>query len=233
MNSLKCCSSTTYFAIIREVDNVLEGNIMSYLPQLLTLVGVWIVAVITPGPDFAATMHYSVAHSRRDGVFVAFGVATGIAIWVTVSLIGLGVLLTRLSWMVEIIRAAGGLYLAYLGVKTILNTHLLMRPSVAGNLSSRRISAWRVGFLTNISNPKAVAFFGSIFALLLPAHASLWLQVTIAVIMVMVAVIWFCMVACLFSLRPIAAMYRRAKRWLDYLTGGLFVALGVRLALSK
>jgi len=71
------------------------------------------------------------------------------------------------------------LYLAYLGVKTILNAHRPMQTSMTGTLSSRRISSWQVGFLTNISNPKAVAFFGSIFALLLPAHASFWLQLTI------------------------------------------------------
>jgi threonine efflux protein len=212
---------------------ILEGNSMSYLPQLLTLVGVWIIAVITPGPDFAATMHYSVAHSRRDGIFVALGVAIGIAIWVTVSMVGLGVLLTRLSWMVDIIRIAGAFYLAYLGVKTILNAHIPVQTSMTGTLSSRRVSSWQVGFLTNISNPKAVAFFGSIFAILLPAHPSFWLQVTITVIMVVIAAVWFCIVACLFSLGPIADMYRRAKKWIDYLTGGLFIALGLRLALAS
>src|SRR5216110_3525856 len=129
---------------------------MPYLPQLLTLIGVWIIAVITPGPDFAATMHYSVTRSRRDGVLVALGVATSIAIWVTVTMAGLGVLLARLSWMVDVIRIAGALYLAYLGVKTILNAHRPMRISMTGTLSSRRVSSWQVGFLTNISNPKAV-----------------------------------------------------------------------------
>ncbi len=206
---------------------------MPYLPQLLTLIGVWIIAIITPGPDFAAIMHYSVARSRRDGMLVAFGVTTSIAIWVTISMTGLGILLIQLSWMVEVIRIAGALYLIYLGVKTILNAHHPMQTLMTGALSSRRISSWQVGFLTNISNPKAVVFFGSIFALLLPPHASFWLQMTIAVAMVIIAGSWFCIVACLFSLGPIAAVYRRAKKWLDYLTGGLFVALGVRLALSK
>ena len=206
---------------------------MPYLPQLLTLIGVWIIAIITPGPDFAATMHYSVAHSRRDGVLVALGVTTSIAIWVTASMTGLGMVLIQLSWMTNVIRVAGALYLAYLGLKTILNAHLPMQAAMTGALSSRRISSWQVGFLTNISNPKAVVFFGSIFALLLPPHASFLLQMTIAVTMVIIAGSWFCIVACLCSLGPIIAMYRRAKKWLDYLTGGLFVALGVRLALSK
>jgi len=208
---------------------------MPYLPQLLTLIGVWIIALISPGPDFIVTMRYSIAHSRRDGVFVALGIATGTTIWVTAGIIGLGVLLTQLSWLVFIMRTVGALYLAYLGIKAILNAHHPMQTLMegVGSLSSRRMSSWRVGFLTNISNPKALAFFVSIFVTLLPAHPPFWFQVTIIMIMVVTVATWFCIVACLFSLEPITRMYRRAKKWLDYLTGGLFVALGVRLALSK
>ncbi|HEY4032803.1 MAG TPA: LysE family transporter, partial [Ktedonobacteraceae bacterium] len=77
---------------------------MSYLPQLLTLVGVWIIALISPGPDFIVTIRYSIAHSRRDGVFVALGIATGTSIWVTTGIVGLGMLLAQLSWLVAVIR---------------------------------------------------------------------------------------------------------------------------------
>jgi RhtB (resistance to homoserine/threonine) family protein len=207
---------------------------MSYLPQLLTLVGVWVIALISPGPDFIVTIRYSIAHSRRDGVFVALGIATGTSIWVTTGIVGLGMLLAQLSWLVAVIRLVGALYLTYLGIKAILNAHRPMQKTlIVESSSSRRISSWRVGFLTNISNPKALAFFASIFVALLPAHPPFWFQVTIIMIMVVTVAIWFCIVACLFSLGPIATMYRRAKKWLDYLAGGLFVALGVRLALSR
>lgn len=207
---------------------------MSYLPQLLTLVGVWIIALVSPGPDFIVTMRYSVAHSRRDGVFVALGIATGTSIWVTTGIVGLGVLLVQLSWLVAIIRMVGALYLTYLGIKAILNAHRPMpKTLMVESSSSRRISSWQVGFLTNISNPKALAFFASIFVALLPVHPPFWFQMTLILIMVVTVAVWFCMVACLFSLGPIAAVYRRAKKWLDYLTGGIFVILGVRLALSK
>src|SRR5690242_3435625 len=109
---------------------------MPYLPQLLTLVGVWIIALVSPGPDFIATMHYSIAYSRRDGVLVALGITTGAAIWVTTSMVGLGVLLAQLSWLVSILRTIGALYLTYLGIKTVLNAHRPMQTSAAGSLSS-------------------------------------------------------------------------------------------------
>src|SRR5262249_25018784 len=148
------------------------------------------------GPDFIVTIRYSIAYSRRDGVFVALGIATGTTIWVTVGIIGLGVLFTKLSWLVFIMRTVGALYLACLGIKAIFKAHHPMQTLIVGaeSLSSRRMSAWRVGFFTNISNPKALAFFASIFVALLPVHPPFWFQVTIILIMVVTVATWFCIV---------------------------------------
>ena len=206
---------------------------MVYWPQLLTLLGIWTIAVISPGPDFVVTMHYSVARSRRDGILVAVGIAAGNAVWITVSLVGLGLLLTHVSWLIEIIRTVGALYLAFLGIKTILHAHhpILPEPSETG--SSRRAPSWSIGFLNNISNPKAIAFFSSIFAVLLPAHLPIWLEVSVMAVMVIIDGGWFCLIALLFSLGRVTSTYQRMKKWIDYITGGIFVALGVRLAVSK
>ncbi len=206
---------------------------MGYWPQLLTLLGIWTIAVISPGPDFVATMHYSVARSRRDGMLVALGIAVGNAVWITVSMVGLGLLLTHVSWLIESIRTIGALYLAFLGIKTILHAHHLVLPETSETGSSRRAPAWSIGFLNNISNPKAMAFFGSLFAVLLPAHLPLWLAACVMVVMVIIDGGWFCLIALLFSLGRVTSTYRCIKKWIDYITGGIFVALGVRLAVSK
>ncbi len=206
---------------------------MSYLPHLLTLIGVWVVVTITPGPDFGVTIRYATARSRRDGVFVALGVATGLTIWITGSMAGLGVLFAHFSWLVEIIRTLGALYLTYLGIKMILIAHRQPLEFAAGVVPTRRFSAWRIGFLSNLSNPKLAAFFSSLFAALLPANLPFWVQGTMVLVMLAVTTVWLCIVACFSSLGPIVRFYRRAKRWIDYITGGLFVALGVRLAVER
>ena len=71
--------------------------LMTYAPQVLALLGVWTLAVISPGPDFVATSRYAIARSRRDGVLVGLGVTCGIAVWVTLSLAGLGVAMAHAS----------------------------------------------------------------------------------------------------------------------------------------
>jgi threonine efflux protein len=211
---------------------MLEEFCMSYLPQLLALAGVWAIVVISPGPDFVATVHHAVSRSRRDGLLVAFGIAASNTIWVTVSIVGLGVLFARFSWLVEIIRTAGALYLTYLGVKMLWHARHHRRDSEP-EVKDKHGSAWRVGFLTDISNPKAAAFFGSLFAIFLPAHSPLWLQVASVVVVVMIAACWYGTVAYVFSFGPIARGYSRVKKWIDYVTGGILVALGIRLAVSK
>ncbi|GCE28738.1 threonine efflux protein [Dictyobacter alpinus] len=207
---------------------------MSYVPSLIALAGVWLLAVMSPGPDFAAIVQYATTRSRRDGMLVALGVTSAISIWIVGSIVGLGALLVRMSWLVEIIRTIGACYLVYLGIKTILHAHRPASVSSSQQLApAPGFSAWRVGFITNISNPKAVAFFSSLFIVILPANPPLWVLITSAILMLVIAISWFCIVACIFSLGAISRAYLRAKRWLDYITGGIFIALGIRLAIEK
>jgi threonine efflux protein len=89
---------------------------------------------------------------------------------------------------------------------------------------------WRVGFLTNIGNPKAAVFFGSLFGALLPPHPTVVFQGAVLVGMLGMAACWFTAVASLFSLPVVARGYQRAKRIVDAVTGCVFVALAGRLA---
>lgn len=208
---------------------------MTSVVQLLPLAGVWAVALASPGPDFVATAQYATSRSRRDGVLVGLGVTSALAIWVSASMVGLAVLLSRLGWLYDTVRLVGVAYLAYLGVRLLLSARSASGREVssgAGVAPAGRSgwATWRVGFLTNIGNPKAAVFFGSLFTALLPAHSSVWLRVGVVVAMLGMAFAWFTAVACLFSLPPIARGYRRLRRAIDALTGCVFLVLAGRLA---
>ena len=213
----------------------LGGNPLTYLSSLLALAGIWLIAVISPGPNFVTTVHHAVSRSRRDGVLVALGVATATTVWVIVSLVGLEVLLARLSWLVDIIRLIGSLYLFFLGGKMIWLAHRQTRAQEFKHSSTTTAhhSPWFIGFLTNITNPKTAAFFGSLFAILLPAHPLVWSYITCVVTMVLISVCWYSLVACAFSFGPIARSYLRIKKWIDTASGGILLVMGIRLAVSK
>lgn len=125
------------------------------------------------------------------------------------------------------------MYLIYLGIKTIRNAHQPLLTGQSSPVALSRNKAWQVGFLTDIGNPKAAVFFGSLFATLLPPNAPPGLLVSAVAVVVAIEFIWYCSMAYLFALQMVAAFYRRAKRSLDYTTGGIYVLLGGRLAVSR
>lgn len=224
--------------------------------RVLPLLGVWVLAVMSPGPDFLVTVRYATGRSRRHGIVVGLGVCSALTIWAAGSALGLAVLLARLSWLYDLIRYAGAAYLLYLGVRILwADRHagsgadgaaadgVAADGAAAGTAPDAGVGpdplrpaglwpAWRAGFLTNIGNPKAAVFFGSLFGALMPAHAGAGLRLFTVAAMLAVAGGWFSLVAVLFGLDVVARGYRRMRRWIDRAMAAVLVALGGRLALE-
>ena len=196
------------------------------------IAGLWLITVISPGPNFVATSHAAVTHSRRAGVLVAAGIALGTTVWSTASLLGLGLLFQTAAWLYQVVKLAGAAYLVYVGVRMIAarTTAVSAGPSVRG-LSA--IGAFRRGVQIDLSNPQAAAFFTSLFAVAVPPEAPFWFQATIVGTVVVMAGGWYAIVACAMASTPVAALYRRAQRTILRLTGALFVVFGVRLAVER
>jgi threonine efflux protein len=205
--------------------------------RLLPLFGVWLIVVVSPGPDFLVTVQQATSRSRRHGIVTGLGVCSGLVIWSAGSMVGLSVLFARLSWLYDIVRYAGAAYLVYLGVRTLWSTRrdgdgmrVAPQPPVRTGGLWR---AWRIGFLTDLGNPKAAAFFSSLFGALLPAGTGPAVRVAVVAGIVGLATAWYVAVAVLFGLGPVATLYRRARRWIERVMATLLIALGGRLALDR
>ena len=210
---------------------------MNYTAQLAALAGVMLLACISPGPDMLAVTSHAFTR-RRAGVCAAAGIATSHALWATLAVFGLGLILARLAWLYEGIRVAGGIYLLYLGAKTLMG---LRQPAhapapaamPAAAKSSGGTQAYRRGVLVGLTNPKAAAFFGSLFVTLLPAHAPLWVHAATILTVVGVSIGWFTSIALLLSTGSVQRGYAKLRRPVDALMGTVLVALGARLALVR
>lgn len=202
--------------------------------SLLTIVGIWMVTVVSPGPNFLATTQTALAGSRRAALLVVLGIGLGTTVWCVASLLGLGLLFERAAWLYLLVKLCGGLYLAFLGLRILLAARRqAVQPQAAPAL---RVSGWRavrLGLLTDLSNPKAAAFFASLFAVTVPPEAPLWFDGAIVALVVAQAVAWYCLVACFMAAPPVAALYRRAQRAILALMGAAFIALGARLAVAR
>lgn len=195
---------------------------------LLVLAAVWLAFVVSPGPNFVTVIHQATARSRRDGFAAVAGIATGTVVWVVGAMAGLAVLFARFGWLAGVVKVAGGAYLMWLGVRTVRAARRSAPEPPAHPV--RRGSGYLTGLLTDLANPKAAVFFSSMFAVMLPAGPPLWLRAAALAIVVGVEAAWYATVVGLVTLAPVLRAYRRARRVLDLITGGLLVALGARLA---
>lgn len=206
---------------------------IEYLGILSGIAGVFLLACLSPGPVWVVITSTSVAVSRRAGVLTGLGVAGATLTWATLAMLGLG-LLAQLAWLATAIKLAGAAYLTWIGIRMIAEAR---RPvPAAGSLPAETHGGWtalRRGYLASITNPKAAAFFGSIFVVMLPAHAPSWVSAAAVALLAFLSAGWHCGLAVVFSVAPIQAGYRRAKARIDTVVGAILIALGVRLAVSR
>ena len=199
---------------------------------LCSLALIHLCALITPGPDFLMVSQTAISRSRKDSIFVVLGITTGAMVWALLAMLGLNFLFEQFSWLKRGLLILGGLYLCWLGY-LMLRSALSAKPAQ----SSRSVievptSAWLSfvkGVFTNLSNPKAVIYFGSVFSLFLSNPKLEQWHALLFTIVSLETFLWFSLVAFVFSLPRCKAAYENASRWIDGISGGLFTLLGMFL----
>jgi threonine/homoserine/homoserine lactone efflux protein/AraC-like DNA-binding protein len=199
--------------------------------NLLTLATIGLIhllAVMSPGPSFLITARTAVARSRVDGIKVALGLGAGSVVWSAAALLGLNLLFQQFHWLFVGMKAAGALFLLWIAFQIFRHAE----DPVEMNEGARNESAHNPllrGFLTQISNPKVVVFFGSIFVAMLPGAAPGWMIVALIAIVTMNEIVWYSLVSLFFGSSPVRRVYLVAKRWIDRATGAFLGLLGLRL----
>jgi len=203
--------------------------------EFMTVALVHLLAVASPGPDFAVVVRESVAQGRRAGSWTALGVGCGIFVHVAYSLLGIGLIVSQSIVLFNLFKWLAAAYLVYLGWRA-LRARPMNLEAIDGTNAPVARSAWQafvVGFVTNGLNPKATLFFLSLFTVVISADTPLWVQAGYGVYLAGATALWFLLVAWLFSRGRVRAGFARMGHWFDRLTGAVLIGLGARLALSE
>ena len=200
---------------------------MSSAAVLGTVLLAYLPAAVSPGPNFVLIAHTAAAGSRRAAVAVALGVVAAGGLLAAVAVFGLGSLLAREPWLATALRVACGAYLAWLGLR-------LWRTARAPESAppDTRGNAFRRGIVSNLTNPKAAAFFGSVLTATLPPSEPTAVKAAAVALIVVASTAWHLSVALLFSSPATQRWYARAKPALNRVVGTILVVLGAALALT-
>ncbi|MEO1092100.1 MAG: LysE family translocator [Pseudomonadota bacterium] len=191
---------------------------------LLSVFGVFIPALVLPGPDFVAVARSSIMRGTRAGLLTTCGVSLGLGFYATLSLVGLSALLVEYQWLTWIVRALGGSYLVYLGIRLMLS-----RPAIIecdGDADPRRTNAVLFGFLVTLTNPKAIVLFASVFATAVTPETPTALLVAMIMLVMMASFIWYSLVALFMSSSHVSARLQRVRHWVERTAGLCFVLIG-------
>lgn len=202
----------------------------SYFAPLLSVAVLWAVAVITPGPNFFTTARIAAVHSRRHGLIAAFGVGSGTVVWGLAGGLGIKSLFSAAPALYLGFKLAGGAYLIYLGLKLLRRKAPVEGdPEVAEVVPRSVFSAYRLGLLGNLTNPKTALFVATLFATAMPASPPAPLLAMAIALMVALSFSWYCCVVMVFASERMAGIYRRLRHTLDRFAGCCYLLFGARM----
>ena len=200
------------------------------LVALSTLIFIHFCALITPGPDFFLVSQTAISRSRKEAVLVVLGICIGAMLWSLLALMGLNIIFEKMAWLKQGLLIAGGLYLCWLGYQMLRSAFSKNNQTINPiTLPQSPYLFFMKGLLTNLSNPKAIIYFGSVFSLFLTNplfdqhHSLLFIIVSVE------TALWFTLVAFVFSLPAFRTAYQNFAKWIDGISGGIFTLLGVYL----
>ncbi|MEE9361119.1 MAG: LysE family translocator [Cellulophaga sp.] len=195
-----------------------------------------LVMNLTPGADTLYILGRSISQGKKAGILSALGISTGAIFHVIFATLGLSIILAKSAIAFEIVKYLGAAYLIFLGIKAICKkTDGKFELTNKNEITNYR-KIYLSGILTNILNPKVALFFLAFLPQFIdPNHVQNVLPFLIlGLTFLLTGTIW-CLILALFASKLSSQIRKnyKIKKWLDKLTGGIFIILGIKLALLK
>ncbi|MFD1624677.1 LysE family transporter [Azospirillum griseum] len=201
------------------------------MTELFTVITITLLAVISPGPDFAMVSRNSLLLSRRAGLLTALGIGGGVLVHVAYTLMGIGLVIQNSILLFNGLKLVGAAYLIWLGLRMLMQTPAEATESTTPAALSDG-QALRVGFLTNALNPKTTVFIVSLFLQVVEPTTGWAVQIGYGLFIAAAHILWFALVALVLSADGVRQRVLMIRPWIDRSFGALLVGFGVTLGVS-
>ena len=203
--------------------------------ELLAFIGVSLLLAVTPGPDMAVVTKNALAHGRRGVVLTTTGIALALGIWTGATAVGLSALLRASGEALFVLKLVGAAYLAYLGVRTLLESR--RRPAdllAAAPQPAPAHAIFRQGFLSAMSNPKLGVFFVTFLPqFVMPGQAVLPRLLLLGVTFAIIGWTWLNVYGLFVTRMRAIITAPRVRQWMERVTGVVLLGFGARLAVER
>ena len=204
------------------------------LVEFLTVAIVHLLAVASPGPDFAIVVKQSVTYGKKTAVFTSIGVGCGILIHVFYSLMGIGLLISKYIIVFNVVKYIGAAYLIYLGIVALRTKQqpIDLQKNLSQTLPTA-FSAFKTGFLTNGLNPKATLFFLSLFTVVISHDTPVIVQCGYGLYLSLATALWFILISNIFGHHKVRQWFGVMGHWFERTMGLALLLLGIKLAITE
>lgn len=227
--------------------------------QYAALLGLWVAGIVIPGPDIFLILRNAFLSTRRNALFTALGIMVGNATWITLSLMGVTVLISGNHVLKLVVQIAGALFLARMGYGSLrgglaertargragdaaadpmlaedaaLQEEFAEQSRTVGFLGTSDLTPWRAvaqGTVTNLANAKAVVFFVALFGSVVPSDILWWEGLAVLGLLVAVGLVWFLAVAWAGSIPRLASLFRERTVEVEMVSGIVFLVVAAGL----
>lgn len=206
---------------------------MSSLTLFFTVALAHLLAVMSPGPDFAMITRQTLAFGRSAGVWTALGIGSGICFHIAWAMFGMGWVVERFPWFLDVLRYGGALFLIYMGSKAVR-----AQPSPSGSSNNQRADPgnwahhYGIGVLTNVFNPKALLFFIALCSAVITSATPVWLRLALGLWMALSTAAWFSLVSLTLSHPRVRQRLLAHGYLIDRAMGVILLALGLGMIVT-
>lgn len=203
------------------------------MSAFLTIAVIHLLAVSSPGPDFAFITKQSLAGSRRNAVLGSVGLGLGILMHCVYCIMGLGVIIAQSVIVFNVLKYISAGYLIYIGWKSLTHKSAMEQTNEGAVTRSHDLPATKaiaMGFVCNALNPKATMFFLAVFTQVIEPSTPIVTQGLYALYMGFATFVWFSFLSSVFTLKPVRKAFARFQSAIERTMGAVLMALGVRVA---
>ncbi len=200
------------------------------LTAFLAVAFLHLMAAISPGPAVLMSARTGVTEGLRTGFFLATGIGIGGVIWAMAALFGLNLVFQAAPALLYALKILGGLYLIYMAWGMWQSADQPLDMVETGRPPRTALSAFRLGLITQLANPKPAVLFSAIFVGTVPPNTPAWIYAALLLVVFLNETIWNTVVARIFSFDRSKAAYISLKSIIDRSFGGLLALLGLKIA---